>query len=247
MRSGIDDEGRVGRRTFLHPVVASAGVYSEEIRPFVGAPQSCASHEFAHRGADIGYFLEAVPWYPAIAAAVLPGFGAEHAHGMTLSPHLALHIAITIDGFHDDVVGGTVRLRPSGMPLLDYELTDRQWETFRDAQKKLAEMQLASGATTVLTLHDPPAALTAMRDLHRIDAKPYDVGTVPIFSAHQMGGCAMGDDPSRSVVRSTDLRHHTITNLHVVDGSVFPTSLGVNPQESIYGLARLMATRIASL
>jgi choline dehydrogenase-like flavoprotein len=26
---------------------------------------------------------------------------------------------------------------------------------------------------------------------------------------------------------------------------VFPTSLGVNPQESIYGLASLMATRLA--
>jgi choline dehydrogenase-like flavoprotein len=54
----------------------------------------------------------------------------------------------------------------------------------------------------------------------------------------------MSDDPKRGVVRSTDLRHHGIDNLHVVDGSVFPTSLGVNPQLSIYGLARLAATRI---
>jgi len=61
-----------------------------------------------------------------------------------------------------------------------------------------------------------------------------------------MGGCPMGDDPKTSVVRSEDLRHHTVKNLHVVDGSVFPTSLGVNPQQSIYGLARLMATRLAA-
>jgi choline dehydrogenase-like flavoprotein len=39
---------------------------------------------------------------------------------------------------------------------------------------------------------------------------------------------------------------YSLKNLHVVDGSVFPTSLGVNPQESIYGLARLMATRMAA-
>lgn len=247
LRSGIDDEGRVGRRTFLHPVVASAGVYHEEIRPWLGAPQSAASHHFAHRGDGIGWFLEAAPFYPALAAAVLPGFGTEHAHGMTLASHLALHLAITIDGFHDDVVGGTVRLRPSGAPVLDYPITPRQWETFREAQKRLAEVQFASGATTVLTLHDPPIALASPRDVHRIDDRPYDVGAVPIFSAHQMGGCAMGDDPARSVVRSEDLRHHRLTNLHVVDGSVFPTSLGVNPQESIYGLARLMATRIAAL
>ena len=55
----------------------------------------------------------------------------------------------------------------------------------------------------------------------------------------------MGDDPKTSVVRSRDLRHHTLQNLHVVDGSVFPTSLGVNPQESIYGLAHTIATRMA--
>jgi choline dehydrogenase-like flavoprotein len=56
----------------------------------------------------------------------------------------------------------------------------------------------------------------------------------------------MGDNATDSVVRSADLRHHTIANLHVVDGSVFPTSLGVNPQESIYGLAHLMGTRFAA-
>ena len=67
---------------------------------------------------------------------------------------------------------------------------------------------------------------------------------VAVFSAHVMGGCAMGEDRARSVVRSHDLRHHELENLHVVDGSVFPTSLGVNPSESIYGLAHLAATRM---
>jgi choline dehydrogenase-like flavoprotein len=58
-----------------------------------------------------------------------------------------------------------------------------------------------------------------------------------------MGGCAMGRDPARSVVRS-DLRHHEIENLFVVDGSVFPTALGVNPQLSIYGLAGYAAPHV---
>jgi choline dehydrogenase-like flavoprotein len=58
-----------------------------------------------------------------------------------------------------------------------------------------------------------------------------------------MGGCAMGGDAARSVVRS-DLRHHHIENLFVIDGSVFPTSLGVNPQLSIYGLASWAAPHV---
>jgi choline dehydrogenase-like flavoprotein len=58
-----------------------------------------------------------------------------------------------------------------------------------------------------------------------------------------MGGCRMGADPSRSVV-NPQLRHHAVENLFVIDGSVFPTSLGVNPMESIYGVASWAADHV---
>ena len=247
LRSGITDDGRVGARTFLHPVIGGAGIYDEDITPYRGAPQSAASHHFAHRGGDVGFFLEAVPWYPSLTAGAAPTFGAEHLAFMKQVDKTATHIAIAIDGFHDDLPGGRVTLRESGAPLVDYPIPPRLWSTFRFAQKRLAEMQFASGAKEVVTLHDPPRRMKSPGDIDRvIDAAMFDVGRVPVFTAHQMGGCAMGDDPSRSVVRSEDLRHHRIENLYVIDGSVFPTSLGVNPQESIYGLSRLMATRLAA-
>jgi choline dehydrogenase-like flavoprotein len=78
----------------------------------------------------------------------------------------------------------------------------------------------------------------------RIADAPFEAGGHTLFSAHQMGGCAMGEDPRRSVVDSRG-RHHEIQNLWIADGSVFPTSLGVNPQLSIYALARLFASNIA--
>lgn len=247
LRSGIDDGERVGARTFLHPVIGSAAFYDDDIHPYRGAPQSAASHQFAHRGGDIGFFLEAVPWYPSLTASAVPGFGTEHFDILKQAKNTATHIALAIDGFHDDIAGGRVTLRASGMPLLDYPIPERLWSTFRFAQKKLAEMQFASGAKQVLTLHDPPRSMHSKADIDgAIDAAAYDIGRVAVFTAHQMGGCAMGDDAARSVVRSEDLRHHHFENLYVIDGSVFPTSLGVNPQESIYGLARLMATRLAA-
>ncbi len=242
LRSDLNDNGRVGLRTFLHPVVGSAGVYDFAIDPFRGAPQSAASHHFAHRKDDVGFFLEAAPWYPSVAAGAVPGFGKSHEDVMNGAAKQALHIAITIDGFHDDVPGGRVTLRPSGAPLLDYPITPKLWDTFRFAQKRLAEVQFASGAKSVSTLHDPPVVMATLQEA-AIDAARWEIGSVPVFTAHQMGGCAMGDDPKSSVVRSEDLRHHTIKNLWVMDGSVFPTSLGVNPQESIYGLVGLMSSR----
>jgi choline dehydrogenase-like flavoprotein len=50
-----------------------------------------------------------------------------------------------------------------------------------------------------------------------------------------MGGCNMGDSSENSVVNSYG-QHHQLENLSIFDGSVFPTSLGANPQLSIYGL-----------
>ncbi len=246
LRSGIND-APVGMRTFLHPVIGSAAIYDEDIHPYRGAPQSAASHEFAHRKEEVGFFLEAVPWYPSLSSGASPTFGADHLAFVERVKNTATHIALAIDGFHDDVAGGRVTLRPSGMPLVDYPIPARLWNALRLAQKKLAELQLASGAKEVFSLHDPPLHITSKADIDRvIDAAPFDVGRLPVFTAHQMGGLAMGDDAARSVVRSEDLRHHRIDNLYVIDGSVFPTSLGVNPQESIYGLARLIATRLAA-
>jgi choline dehydrogenase-like flavoprotein len=67
------------------------------------------------------------------------------------------------------------------------------------------------------------------------------------MSAHVMGGCAMGTEPRRSVVDEAG-RHHQLRNLSVHDASLFPTSVGANPQLSIYAqAARLSAALAAAL
>jgi choline dehydrogenase-like flavoprotein len=46
------------------------------------------------------------------------------------------------------------------------------------------------------------------------------------------------------VVRPDGL-HWQIENLSVHDGSLFPTSIGANPQLSVYGLVNKLATGLA--
>ena len=42
-----------------------------------------------------------------------------------------------------------------------------------------------------------------------------------------------------------DGRHWQLENLSVHDGSLFPTSIGANPQLSVYGLTAMLATLLA--
>lgn len=61
-----------------------------------------------------------------------------------------------------------------------------------------------------------------------------------VLTAHPLGGCAMGDDPASSVVddRGQVWGH---PGLFVVDGSMLPTALAVNPSLTIAALAERAA------
>jgi choline dehydrogenase-like flavoprotein len=243
LRSGINGNGQVGKRTFLHPVVALVALHDEPIEGFYGAPQSVASRQFADRGDRMGYFFEAPPLHPMLAALAMNAFGRAQRQEIEQLANTSAVIALCIDGFDPTEPAGTVTLRGDGMPKLDYPFNARLGEAARSAQVDAARILLASGAREVRSLHNTPVVLRSEKDLPALAAAPFEANRLSVFTAHQMGGCCMGRDPARSVVRS-DLRHHEVENLFVVDGSVFPTSLGVNPQLSIYGVAGLAAPHV---
>jgi choline dehydrogenase-like flavoprotein len=66
-----------------------------------------------------------------------------------------------------------------------------------------------------------------------------------VTSAHMQATNKMGSSPQNSVV-SHEFRVWGTDALYVVDGSVFPTSIGANPMQSIYTFAKIFADRIAS-
>lgn len=247
LRSSLDSEGRVGRRTFLHPVVVMLAEFDREVKAFSGAPQSVYSHHFIDRGpGKMGFFLEVPPVHPMLASIVAAGTGAQVQDMLSRLPNLQVMIAIAVDGLLPEEEGGTVRLKDGGYSRfsIDYPFLDAHWEAFRSACKEMAQLQFAAGARRVLSLHSDPVVLDGPADLAKLDRAAWERLRLKVLTAHQMGGCTMGSDPSRSVV-DPRLRYHSMDNLYVVDGSVLPTALGVNPQETIFGIARWAATHIA--
>lgn len=245
LRSGLAGGGLVGRRTFIHPVVATLARFDAIINPFWGAPQSMGSHQFVDRGQDkVGYFMEAAPLLPMLTAVAFPMFGAELQQAMGGLPQLNALLALSVDGLLPQDDGGTVTLRSDGRPSLDYPIRPFLQESFRHATESLLRIQLAAGCAEATTAHVTPLRVRSADQLSGLDNMEYGAHRHAIFTAHQMGGCTMGADPQRSVV-DTEHRFRGLDNLFVVDGSVLPTALGVNPSETIYGLARRATTFVA--
>ena len=63
-------------------------------------------------------------------------------------------------------------------------------------------------------------------------------------TGHPQGGNAVSRDPRKGVV-DPSFKVHGFSNLYVCDASVFPSSLTVNPQLTVMGLAHYAAKGMA--
>ena len=243
-----DPHQRVGQRTFLHPVNFSAAQFAEPINGFSGAPQSVYSDHFQWDDGVTGrmsYKLEVPPMQPGFTGMLLGGLGEVGARHMQALPHTHLMLALQRDGFHPQSSEGRVELRSDGSPVLDYRMTDYAWDGIRRAALVMAEIQFAAGAQRVMPLDnrsDYVSSLAAFRE--QLERCPPELFRTRVGSAHVMGGCAMSEDPRLGVTDSLG-RHHQLENLSIHDGSLFPTSIGANPQLSIYGLTAQLASALA--
>ncbi len=244
-----DPHALVGKRTFLHPTIVSAALMPDLIDGFAGAPQTIYSDHFLETDpldGPIGYKLEAPPLHPILTATTLPDDGAQHARWMREFRRMHVVIALLRDGFHPDSAGGTVRLRDDGTPVLDYPLGPYLWDGVRRAFRSMAEIQFAAGALQVMPVHAQGRSFASYADaqaaIDRFELRPL---LTKVVSAHVMGGAPMGPDARRAVVDAAG-KHHHLANLYVFDGSLFPTSIGANPQLSIYGVTARLATALAS-
>ena len=243
-----DPHGRLGLRTFLHPVVLSGAVMGEKVGAWEGAPQSIYSDHFLETQSidgAIGFKLEAPPLHPIIYAANLVGFGQSQAEMFSQFPRTHALLALMRDGFHDQSTGGMVTLRGDGSPSLDYPLTPFIMDGARRAFLAMAEIQFAAGAVSVLPFHEMAQPWTSWRAAKSgIDTLPMKPLLTKVASAHVMGGCGMASTERLGVTRPDGL-HWQVENLSVHDGSIFPTSIGANPQLSIYGAVNRLAQGLA--
>lgn len=250
LRAGVPDpHKRIGKRTFLHPVVVSLGQFGGRIDPYYGAPQSVYSDAYTWRdGVDgqMGFKVEALPLMPGTFASLAGGHGRELYEDVKALPHTNALMSFMRDGFHEDSSGGSVELSAGDTPVLDYPLNSYFFNGARQAYKRMMELQLAAGAKKVRPVHNDSRWVSSASAVDEsVDALDMAPGKLGLSSAHVMGGCAMGDEEQVAVTDSRG-RFRFLDRLSIHDGSLFPTGLGTNPQMSIFGICAKLSHELAA-
>ncbi len=244
-RSGMGGGG-VGSWLRLHPTTAIFGRYDRDIVTSTGISMSTLCDEFLQwNGTDYGFWIECPPMQPSFSAAALPGIGASHAATMRDFNQLGVLVALTRDGADTQTSSGFVRVDRRGRTRIAYRLTSADQMRVRASIGASARLLLATGAAEVGTLHTAGLRIRNESDIALLDRAsllPNDIG---LFSAHVNGTCRMGTDP-RTSGATPDGERHGVRGLYISDGSLLPTALGVNPQETIMAVASVLADRMAT-
>ena len=244
-RSGMGGGG-VGRYLRLHPTTVVLGIHDREVYGAAGIPLSAMCDEFITRDANgYGFWLECPPLHPAIGAAAMSGFGAPHAALMRQFPHLSSTIALTRDGSDLTHSSGSVLLDGKGRPRISYALSDADAANVVASIEAAARLTLAGGAREVRTLHSTPIVIRRMADLAEIRTRRVNANRVTLFTAHVNGTARIGTDPKTSGVTPAGERHG-VRGVYVFDGSMLPTGVGVNPQETIMAMSTVLTERLLS-
>ncbi len=236
-RSGVRSR-ELGQHFQAHPGVAVGGLFDRPIAMSFGATQGAESIHF--RKSD-RFKLETISLPPDLAAARIPGVGAELAERLSQLGHVAVWAANV-----RAEAEGTVREGWGGVDRVRFTLAENDIRTTRKALALLARMMFDAGAREVWPgVYGVPSILRSADDVRLLDEAPLDPRSYNFIATHLFGAARMGPDPRRAVV-DTDFRVHGTEGLYVVDSSVFPTNLGVNPQHTIMAMSRLAASRLAA-
>ncbi|MGA7339753.1 MAG: GMC family oxidoreductase [Terracidiphilus sp.] len=249
LRSGVAN-GQIGRGVVLHPSMPVLGRFDGTIDALKGTQ---ASVYVGDRLIDRGYAFESMSAEPAYAALMSPG-PALHTYEVIRSfRNLAGFGVMLIDSPSPE---NRLILDEHGEPRIEYQLADADKRRFRLGVAEAVRMMFLAGAkevylpTTENILNHgqqrqlEPAILRNIKEAELVERNLQFIPNRSILtSAHMQATDKMGADPKDSVV-GRDFHVWGTEGLYVVDGSIFPTSIGANPMQSIYTFAKIFADRM---
>jgi choline dehydrogenase-like flavoprotein len=220
----------------LYPSFRVCALFDEQVDGWDGAMQSAYSDHMMDQG--ITFVSAYNP--PSVLAAAFPGIGPAHMRLIEKVSNLAV-----FGGMVHDEGGGQVRRWISREPLLTYKMAARDRERFFLGIQTLGKMAFAAGAKEVLLPIFGTDTFKSERELDFLTTNPPSAKRVESLSFHPLGSAKMATSEKFGVVKPSG-ESWMVDNLFVADGSVVPTSIGVNSQLAIMTMALRISRGIAA-
>jgi choline dehydrogenase-like flavoprotein len=233
-------------------------------RSWQGPNMSVFSRQVADwQGTGYGALLYNPAAHPGLFAAAAPWLSGRDFKDLLQQYRNSVAVLVLVR----DQGCGKVTVDASGYPRLHYSISPRDRNSMIKGIIAGLRALEAAGATKLMTLLNsekgrcslPPASQTpgaersSARDtdrsevfeayVQRMEAIGVPPLSMPTFSAHQLGTASMGVGSTTSVVDPLG-ESWEVEGLFVCDGSVLPTSTGVNPMISIEAVAYFIAEGI---
>lgn len=229
-KSGI--ERNVGARTAFNVGALLLLDFDEPIDDFDGDQMTAYAP-------GPGYTIEPVHQGPMTTALSTPGWSGEHAALMRRFRHHTFATALVPTA----AVGTVAHSRWSGHEEIAFTLPKDDLAALQRGLAMTARAYFAAGVRRVYLPTDDVHVIEDASDVGLIERVMTSPKRFHLGSAHPQGGAALSEDRAVGVV-DRDFAVHGFDNLFVCDASVFPSSVGVNPMETVMGLAAYAAPRI---
>jgi hypothetical protein len=246
---------RIGKGPILHPSFPLIGLFDKPINMLEGLDSSTFVDSF---GVEPGFIFETITGMPAYGALLVPGNGKQVYEQLVRYNNYAGFGVMLVDTPSD---ANSLSLDEQGNVLIQYELSESDKARFRTGVAVAIRMMFLAGARqviipsneNVLGLADfDPMRGEYLTHIEQADLVEQNLQFVPnrtlITSAHAQAANKMGPSHETAVVsprqRLWNTRGQEIPKLYVMDSSMFPTSVGANPMQSIYTFARIFSDQL---
>jgi choline dehydrogenase-like flavoprotein len=244
----------IGRGLILHPSFPLVGVFDQTINLLEGLDSATFCDAF---GVTPGFIYETMGGLPAYGALLIPGSGKQVYDELVQFNDCVGFGCMLVDTPSED---NRIVLDASGDTQLEYTLSDADKARFRMGVAIGIRMMFLAGAKkviiptneNVLGLEDfDPMVGVFLTDIAQADTVEQNIQFVPnrtvLTSAHLQATNKMG--PRDKGVVSLNHRlwaanGEEVPNVYVMDSSIFPTSVGANPMQSLYSIAKIFSERL---
>ncbi len=248
LRSKVPND-QIGRGAVMHASMPVLGKFDENVDVLSGTQASVFVDDYL---ISRGYALESMSAEPLYGAIMAMGPAKYSLDMIQMYRKLGGFGVMLIDTPSPD---NRVVLDKDGEPTVQYTLSESDKVRFRRGVAQAVEIMFRAGAKEVFlpTNEDilgrnttgrlEPLVLTESRQAAAVEKNLQFIPNRSIVtSAHLQATNKLGASAADSVV-SKDFKVWGTEGLYVVDGSVFPTSIGANPMQSIYTFAKIFADK----